>query len=328
MRHYCTLFDRNYIDRGLALYRSVERHCGDFWLHVLCLDTATHEALSALALTRVDLIPLAALESWDQGLTRARNDRSAVEFYFTCKSVLLAYLLDRHPGIERLEYLDSDLYCFADPRPLQREYGASSVAISPHRFSAASAHLERYGKYNAGWVSVAASAEGRRFIDWWRASCLKSCRTTFEDERFGDQKYLDEVPGLFPGAVPVAHPGLNAGPWNVGERDVKVSERGVTLDGVPLYLFHFHGLKRMFFNRYETGLFAFGAQLSPPVENGIYRPYARELAACTERLSALPAALRARLADGRRRLGPRDALMELARTVRGVARRSTISAAA
>ena len=63
MRQYCTLFDRNYIVRGLALYRSLLRHCGEFTLHVLCLDSATLQALGSLSLPGMALIGVESLES-------------------------------------------------------------------------------------------------------------------------------------------------------------------------------------------------------------------------------------------------------------------------
>ena len=74
MRHYCTLFDRNYAARGLALHRSLLRHCGEFTLHILCLDTPTFNALAALCLPRVELIDLGTLESADPALRDARID--------------------------------------------------------------------------------------------------------------------------------------------------------------------------------------------------------------------------------------------------------------
>ena len=120
MRHYCTLFDRNYLARGLALHRSLVRHGGEFRLHVLCLDDGTIQALSALALPGVELISIRALEKWDRELSAVRAGRTPPEFYFTCKPVLLGYLLERHPEAERLSYLDSDLYFFSDAAAAER----------------------------------------------------------------------------------------------------------------------------------------------------------------------------------------------------------------
>src|SRR6185295_5490431 len=98
MRHYCTLFDRNYIDRGLTLHRSLERHAGAFKLIVLCLDPATEASLAAMGLAHVEPVGIEALQAWDAGLAGARGNRGLVEFYFTCKPVLLSYVLSREPA--------------------------------------------------------------------------------------------------------------------------------------------------------------------------------------------------------------------------------------
>src|SRR6267143_2849420 len=156
MRHFCTLFDHNYIDRGLALHRSLARYCADFTLHVLCLDAPTLHVLRALALPRTELITIESLEHGDHDLRAARDNRTPLEFYFTCKPVLLGYILDHNASVSRLEYLDADLYFFSDPSAAEDEYAESAVALSPHRFNASNAVLARHGGFNAGWISVSA----------------------------------------------------------------------------------------------------------------------------------------------------------------------------
>lgn len=324
MRHYCTLFDRNYIDRGLALHRSLLRHCGEFTLHVLCLDSATLQALSLLSPPRMELLRVESLESWDPGLRDARNDRTPVEFYFTCKSVLLGYLLERQPGIERLEYLDSDLCYFCDPADAEREYAGSAIALSPHGFDVQNANRLKYGKFNAGWVSIAADGDGTRFVRWWRDRCMEWCRLAVEDSRFADQKYLDRVPGLFPRAVAVRHPGANLAPWNVGGRHVEHSERGVHVDGRPLVFFHFHGLRQMLFGVFESGLHEYGVTLSGAIRSGIYRPYVSSLQKCRRQLLDLPTPARAQLGARRVAPGARNLVRQVLRTAQAVARRTTI----
>lgn len=287
MRHYCTLFDRNYLPRGLALHRSLLRHGGEFTLHVLCLDASTQEALSSLALPRVELLAVEALEAWDAGLRAARPGRTAVEFYFTCKPVLLAWLLARHGGGERFTYLDSDLYFFADAARAERALAGHPVALSPHRFAAKSAAMKRFGEFNAGWISIDASAEARRFVAWWRERCLEWCRLVVEETRFGDQKYLDQVPALFPGTA-LAPPGINAGPWNLDARELGVSPRGVMIAGHPLVAYHFHSVRRMLFDVYDCGLHEYGIALTAQIRDRIYRPYLQEVAQCSRQVAPPP----------------------------------------
>jgi hypothetical protein len=320
MRHYCTLFDRNYLARGLALHRSLLRHGGDCTLHVLCLDRTTRDLLSALRLPRVELLSIDGLEAWDPELAAVRPARAPAEFYFTCKPVLLGYLLERHPDARRLTYLDSDLFYFSDATAAEHEFGGNPVALSPHRFSGRNADRVRYGKFNAGWVSVDASAEAHRFVAWWRERCIEWCSLQVEEARFGDQKYLDRVPELFPGTDAIAG-AINLGPWNLEPRLVRLRSPGVTIDGQPLVAFHFHGVQRMLFDIYDCGLHEYGVALTPEVKNGIYGPYLRELASCSAQADAL--SRQARPAPG-----PLGLARGLRNTARALARHSAIRAVA
>src|SRR5258706_9852759 len=127
MRHFCTLFDRNYLSRGLALYESLRTTSKGNVLTVLCLDTATRDAISRLELEDVKLVSTEALEAWDPDLVRARTNRSKVEYYFTCKPVLMAYVIRHSPDAARVTYLDSDLCYFSATEMLDPELAGTSV---------------------------------------------------------------------------------------------------------------------------------------------------------------------------------------------------------
>src|SRR5439155_18303575 len=110
--HYATYFDRHYLTRGLALYRSLVRHSPPFVLWVLCLDDETHRALSGLRLDHVGLVPPAEVERTDPALAAAKRDRKPVEYYWTCGPSFLLHLFRRQPEIDLLTYLDADLFFF------------------------------------------------------------------------------------------------------------------------------------------------------------------------------------------------------------------------
>lgn len=319
MQLYCTLFDRNYLTRGLALHRSLERHCGEFKLVVLCLDRATLGALAALALPHVELILIESLETRDPELRRVRPDRTPVEYYFTCKPVLMQFALERFPCASRITYLDSDLYYFSDPALLEADYSDSSVALTPHRFPARLEDRKQYGEFNAGWVCASNDAEGLRFIEWWRLRCIEWCRLEVQGERFGDQKYLNQVPKLFPNTRILDHPGANVAPWNLDRLQLAISADTVQVDGKPLVFFHFHGLRRVLYRIYDSGLYGYGVNLSAQVRRGIYRPYFSDLELAANRLSRLSADVRRSLAADRGTPGLRRSLGRVRLALRLVA---------
>ena len=157
---------------------------------------------------------------------------------------------------------------------------------------------------------------------------MESCSLAVEDTRFGDQKYLDQVPALFPRTTAVSHPGINLAPWNIGGCRVDLSDRSVEIEGRPLVFFHFHGIKRMLFNLYESGLHDYGVKLTSAIRRGIYQPYATQLAACNRQLSDLPAAVRAHLEAACVAPSVLDLARQFTRTMRAIVRHTTVFAAA
>jgi hypothetical protein len=63
VNHYVTLFDRNFLPQGLALYESMLCHANPFTLWVLCMDEKTEQVLNRLSKPGIRLIPLAEVET-------------------------------------------------------------------------------------------------------------------------------------------------------------------------------------------------------------------------------------------------------------------------
>ena len=145
-------------------------------------------------------------------------------------------------------------------------------------------------------------------MDWWRARCIEWCRLELQGDRFADQKYLDRVPDLFAHVSILDHPGANLAPWNLEEADIRQSGERVVVDGKPLVLFHFHGLRRVLYRIYDSGLYGYGVNLSPLVRRSIFRPYLYDLALAEHRVSRLSSGAQSILAVNRDVAGLRQSL--------------------
>ena len=277
MRYFCTYFDQNYLTRGLALHRSLVAHAGEFELVVLCMDAAVETALRARALPSVRLLRVAELTAQYPALAAAQSDRTKLEFYFTCTPWLMRHLLPKLPAGELLTYLDADLYFFSSPQPVYAEIGSASVAITPHRFPASLAHLERYGKFNVGWVSLRHDATGQACAADWAAKCAEWCFNLLEADRYADQKYLDAWTEKFPGTVSLAHPGINAAPWNIKDGTITSGKSGVRINRQPLVFYHFHALVHLGRQLYDPSLHKYDATVTPGLRELVYQPYLKLL---------------------------------------------------
>jgi hypothetical protein len=244
---FCTLFDRNYLFKGVALYRSLERWSREFTLVILCMDDIAYDTLAKLALPRARLVRLQEFE--DPELLRAKATRSMIEYYWTCTPSLPLFVLDRIPVAQAVTYLDADLFFYGDPQALLAEMATASIMIHEHRFPPRLAEQAQYtGIYNVAWVTFRRDDNGLACASRWREQCIEWCYYRHEDGRMGDQKYLDTWTRDFGGVHVLRHKGGGLAPWNVEQ--YRIERRGdgaVYVDDDPLIFYHFHGL-RLFVN--------------------------------------------------------------------------------
>jgi hypothetical protein len=186
----------------------------------------------------------------------------------------MLYILNNFPSIDVITYLDADLFFYADPESIFEELGERSILIVGHRFPRHLVHREqKFGKYNAGLISIRNSEEGRKCLEWWRERCIEWCYYRPEDGKFADQKYLDEWPTLFKDLVVLQHRGAGLAPWNWMNYDIKLINGQVFVNRQPLIFYHFHSLISL--NRFlcDAGIVPFPLKL----RRYIYAPYVREL---------------------------------------------------
>ena len=274
MYHFCTYFDRNYLFKGLALYKSLRQHCGSFELWVMCLDDVTREVLSDLELPDVRLISLEEIEDGDPALVEAKSNRRLIEYYWTCTPSLPLYVLRQRPQIETITYLDADLFFYSDPSPIYEEFGKRSILIVEHRFTPERAYFaEIHGVFNVGLVSFRNDEEGSRCLRHWRASCLESCPARPVNGRFGDQKYLDDWPRHFRNVLVLKHKGAGLAPWNIANYKITKDAQTLLVDSDPLIFYHFSGF-RIFTPYLFDQLFR---DIAKNEQNLISAPYIAEL---------------------------------------------------
>ncbi len=273
MRFFCTFFDHRYLPKGVALYQSLEEHCPNFKLFVLCFDKECYDVLRQLGLSHLTPISLHDLESVDTDFLNAKSNRTLVEYYFTSKSCLMRYLFENYPEVDLLIYVDADQYCFSDIEPIYQELGNYSVGLTEHRFPQPLAGLTFNGVFNAGWILFRRDNDGLTALNWWRSQCLEWCCDHHQDGKFADQKYLDAIPQKFNQVLAIPHSGVNVAPWNVDKYRIWMNQSQIYVGALPLIFYHFHGLKQLEDGKFDLNFGFYKVQQQNDAVMLIYQKY-------------------------------------------------------
>ncbi|MEN3818687.1 putative nucleotide-diphospho-sugar transferase [Bacillus velezensis] len=246
---YCTVLSKGRLYQAIALFGSLKAVQADAPIFTLCMDQDTYDVLQAMRPDNVTLIQVSALEN--EELLELKRTRDQSEYCWTVKPVFLEFVLDGHPELERVTYIDADLFFFADPRAIFDNQPDCSVLLSRGDIVIPSFEkqeidmLQRLlGRYNSGFLSFKTDSAGTDCLRWWKERCLEECKNAPGEGKFGDQGYLDYMSGLFPNVCDITTPGVNIGHWNYGRHTFSWKDGRLVLeDGSPLIFYHFSGYR-------------------------------------------------------------------------------------
>lgn len=249
---FCTLFDSYYLDKGIVLYESLEKCTDDFTLYVFCFDDRSYEVLTELAYKHMVVLHHNAFENAE--LLEIKKSRSKAEYCWTCTPVVIEYVLD-HYNVNDCTYIDSDLLFFRDPSILfdEIESHKADACIVEHRFNndeQGRSFEKRNGKYCVEFNYFKDNENGRKILKWWKDRCFEWCYDIPEEDRMGDQKYLNQFPVLFEHVHILQHLGAGVAPWNLKQyKLVKIEDDKPTLmkddKEVDLIFYHFQNIRYM-----------------------------------------------------------------------------------
>jgi lipopolysaccharide biosynthesis glycosyltransferase len=233
MENYVTIIDKNYLPQLLVMVRSLLKFSTEIRLWIFCMDNHCMTELSSNSILQ-NMCTLVEIDKlMTPNLRKAKSNRDSGEFIWTLTPFLPSYVFNQDKSINRVTYLDADIYFKKSPSLILDSFSKSRrhVLLTPHDFSVKENISELVGKFCVQFLTVTREAD--IFLDWWQSKCLEWCKRIPEDGKFGDQKYLDLVPTLFPELYfSLELTEYTQGPWNMNNFQPQ--------DAV---FFHFHGVR-------------------------------------------------------------------------------------
>jgi len=271
--HYVTLFDSLFLPQGLALHRSMERHIKDYTLWILCVDDVAFQVLEKLSLTNVRLLQLSRLENVE--LLQVKTGRSKGEYCWTLTPFAPRFVFEQDYQVQRVTYLDADLWFRKNPVAIFYEFDASGkhVLITDHAYAPEYDQSATSGQYCVQFMTFRRDG-GEVVRKWWEERCVEWCFARCDNGRFGDQKYLDDWPERFADSVHVLQQKeLMQAPWN--------ATRYPYGQGVA---YHFHGLRLV---ERSKVLLAPNCPLPKVLIDNVYKLYLYDFATAVQSLKQI-----------------------------------------
>lgn len=244
----CTLFDSNYLDKGLVLYKSLERYASDFTLYVLAMNDKCYEVLTDLNYEH--LIPIRLADFENEDLLRVKPTRGIGEYCWTCSSSLIKYVLDTYQP-DYCSYVDADMAFYADPLVLIEEMQErnASVSIVGHRFNSFEVNrADIVGTYCVECNTFKNDEKARTLLNIWIGQCLEHCSIDGDGIYWADQKYMDNWVSDYDYVIETQNLGAGVAPWNIAQYklidnssgSIKLKCKGNNYD---LLFYHFENLQ-------------------------------------------------------------------------------------
>lgn len=237
MMNFCTLFDSGYLQRGLALYKSLCKTCEEFHLYIMAFNDKAYDVLTDLNLPSLTVVHLKDFE--DEKLLEVKPTRTRAEYCWTCGPSVIYYFITKY-DLDACTYLDADLMFYRSPQILFDEIGDNSVAITDHF----APYDIPQGRYCVQFMYFKNDEWGMKALKWWRDSCIEWCFAHFDGEKYGDQKYLEQFPLLFKKVHVIQTRGAGVASWNMMQYHFDGNDWSFTFNSerTNIVFIHYHAV--------------------------------------------------------------------------------------
>lgn len=288
MVNLCTLFDSNYLDRGIVLYKSLEKSAKNFHLYIFCFDEMAYDVLKKMQLQCATII--SERDIMTEELKHIKTVRKRAEYCWTCTPIVVQHVLEKY-SVANCTYIDADMFFYSDPQILLDELYAAkaSVGIIEHRFPNNLAKNKRerfYGRYCVEFNTFCNDEIGQKVLKYWKERCFQQCTMEFGKESFGDQKYVEEWESQFDGVYVYQHLGAGVAPWNICDYKLGEAKEGIGLlykkrEKIRLVFYHFQSLMILDNNKAFIGVYNELGHKDKKLIEKLYKAYIISL--CQER---------------------------------------------
>ncbi len=289
--NYCTLFDSNYLDKGIVTIDSLLSKSKQCSIFILAMDKECERILSArYKEERVKLISISELKSYEKRLIVLEKERSVAEFSWTCASCLLHYIFNSQ-HVDNCTYVDADLYFFSNPDLLVGELteNEKGVLIVEHRFKGGLVgriNEKNSGKFCVEFNTFIKNEDSMALLNEWKEQVLESC-STYTTDGFGDQMYLNDWPDKYKCVHVCSNPGAGMAPWNINryfenKKNEVLFDKKQEIDPV---FYHFHNVVFESENTININVYRNHISVDKKLVNRLYNTYLKELIKTRKELS-------------------------------------------
>ncbi len=241
-----TIASKNYLAYARTLMDSVAAHQPDadrFVLLVDRIDGCFDPSKENFKVVEIEDLDIPAKESFF-------FKYDITELNTATKPFFLEYLFAEF-GYDKVIYFDPDILLIRGLGDLFGLLDRHSIVLTPHLTSPlpddgkqhSEVDIMRVGCFNLGFIGLSRHEQVKPFLSWWKDRLGKYCYSAPERGLFVDQKWVDLVPSYFDGVHILKHPGYNAAYWNLHERRFEECKDGFLVNGLPLFFFHFSGIR-------------------------------------------------------------------------------------
>lgn len=245
---FCMVVSRTRLIQAIACFLSLYKTMDKFKVYILCVDEKCYEFFKEINLEKIVIVTISELNRED--LLEIKTSRKLNQYCWTLKPGFIKYIFSLDDSIERVTYIDSDLFFYQNPNVIFENQPSSSVLLSSGEiflpmYSKEFNHTMQTltGNFNSGFISFKKDINGLECVNWWDKMCIDSCTSNPEDNKFGDQKYLDDMPYLFNNVNEITTPGVNIGHWNYSKYNFTVLDDNIMVNNNKLIFYHFSGFR-------------------------------------------------------------------------------------